>query len=274
MSGATDDAATIAERLGGQRSGNGWLCLCPAHGDKNPSLSVGLSDDGRLLFHCHSGCSQEEVIQALRDRGLWPEKLGDREQPPTGGRHPPPGSTAEKQLGHKEQEQFRAVAQGRALRIWKYATPAKEHPYLTAKGIKAHGLRIYKGCLLVPAYDGDGTLHSLQFIDNKGEKRFLSGGAIAGHFFILGEPRRVILLAEGYATAATLFEATGHAVVVAFNAGNLKAVAEVIRRKFPHAQFLFCADDDHLTRGNPGITKAREAAQAVGGLVTVPRFRA
>ena len=61
----------IVRELGGVRSGKGYMCFCPAHDDANRSLSVTLSE-GRLLVHCFGGCSQEAVIAALRERGLWP----------------------------------------------------------------------------------------------------------------------------------------------------------------------------------------------------------
>lgn len=62
----------LAAALGGRRSGDGWMACCPAHDDRNPSLSL-TERNGRILVHCHAGCSQEAVIDALRARGLWPE---------------------------------------------------------------------------------------------------------------------------------------------------------------------------------------------------------
>jgi 5S rRNA maturation endonuclease (ribonuclease M5) len=38
---------------------------CPAHEDRSPSLSIGLSDDGRVLIRCHAGCESEAVVHAL-----------------------------------------------------------------------------------------------------------------------------------------------------------------------------------------------------------------
>jgi len=67
------DAKTIATTQGKARKiGAGWACLCPAHDDHNPSLSITDADDGRVLVHCHAGCDQKAVISALQDRGLWP----------------------------------------------------------------------------------------------------------------------------------------------------------------------------------------------------------
>ena len=65
--------ATIVHGLRAKRSGKNWLASCPAHDDRNPSLSLAAGSDGTILFYCHGGCSQEAVLIALRDRGLWPE---------------------------------------------------------------------------------------------------------------------------------------------------------------------------------------------------------
>jgi putative DNA primase/helicase len=69
--GAPTSAADLARHLGGKKSGSrSWSCRCPAHRDSNPSLSVTEADDGKILVHCHAGCSQDAVIDALRNRGL------------------------------------------------------------------------------------------------------------------------------------------------------------------------------------------------------------
>jgi hypothetical protein len=65
-------AESIARELHGRKSGAGWVCRCPAHEDHSPSLSI-RETAGKLLVHCHAGCYQENVIEALRLLGLWPE---------------------------------------------------------------------------------------------------------------------------------------------------------------------------------------------------------
>src|SRR5262249_34541072 len=105
-----------------------------------------------------------------------------------------------------------------------------------------------------------------------GAKRFLLGGRKSGCCFIIGEPVGALCIAEGYATAASIREATGYAVAVAFDAGNLLSVARSLRSQFPGIDLIFCADDDAATQGNPGLTKARAAAQAVAGLLALPDF--
>ena len=172
-----------------------------------------------------------------------------------------------------EQGRVHAEAQAKAARLWGQARPATNaHPYLQRKRIGAIGIRQLRDMLLIPARDAAGTLHTLQFISPDGSKRFLSGGRIAGCYYAMGRPAGGLLLCEGYATAATVFQATGEATAVAFNCGNLMAVARALRSKFPRLRIVVCADNDAATPGNPGLTKATEAARAVGGFVAVPRF--
>jgi len=66
-------AAEIARALGGRRCGSGWIAKCPSHEDRNPSLSI-TEADGKVLVHCHSGCSQRQLVQGLRALDLWPER--------------------------------------------------------------------------------------------------------------------------------------------------------------------------------------------------------
>lgn len=173
-----------------------------------------------------------------------------------------------------EDAQRKTAARQKAAAIWQAALPATDdHPYLLRKGIKAHGIRIYDASLVVPMRDAT-ELHSLQFIGPDGNKRFLAGGRVTGCYFPIGKPDAALCIVEGYATGASIHEATGYAVAVAFNAGNLRPVAQAMRAKFPELQLIVCADDDIATPGNPGLSKAREAAQAVGGLLAVPEFRA
>jgi putative DNA primase/helicase len=172
----------------------------------------------------------------------------------------------------EEQAHSRSAAKDRAQSIWRLAQPVESHPYLSQKRVCAYGIRQYKGSLVIPLRDTQGTIHCLQFIDVDGCKRFLKGGAICGYYHPVGQCRGTLCIAEGYATGASIHQATGHAVAVAFNACNLKAVAVALRRKFPEAKIILCADNDRFTPGNPGVTKAHEAAMAVGGCLVVPRF--
>jgi len=168
------------------------------------------------------------------------------------------------------------AAAAEAEKRWQAAKPCITHPYLLAKGVKAYGVRSdAAGALIVPMRDTAGNLHSLQTITADGEKRFLSGGRVKGCYHAIGKPKGgALIVCEGYATGASINEATGQAVAIAFNAGNLEAVALALRAKYPALKIIIAADDDYLTKGNPGITKATAAAQAVGGAVAVPDFGA
>lgn len=173
-----------------------------------------------------------------------------------------------------EETKIKTEARQRAVGIWENAKPAPgDHPYLRRKGIKAHGARLHEGRLVIPLR-ADGELHSLQFIAEDGEKRFLTGGRVSGCYFSIGNPAGTAALSicEGYATGTSIHEATGYPVAIAFNAGNLLDVAKAMRDKFPELPLILCADDDFHTEGNPGITKATEAARSIGGRLAVPDF--
>jgi len=198
----------------------------------------------------------------------------------------------------------RAAAAARAQSCWDAAAECTEHPYLVRKQVKSHGLRVgvwekidaetgevrvvSKQALLIPIRDAGKNIHSLQavFTGKIGDrdKDFLKDGAKSGLFYSFGKPvtmevagvqRAVILVGEGYATCATAHEVTGHAAIVAFDAGNLLAVAQVLRGRFPEALLVLLADNDRFTLTpieNPGVHHARKAAAAVGGVVAVPQF--
>jgi putative DNA primase/helicase len=155
------------------------------------------------------------------------------------------------------------------------ATPCTQHAYLTSKCVKGYNVKVDgSGALIVPLIDTDGKIHSLQKITANGDKRFLPGGRVKGCYHPIGKLAGLLIVCEGYATGASIHECTGHAVAVAFNADNLEPVAVALHIKYPSLKIIIAADDDHLTDGNPGITKAKTAAQAVGGLVAVPLFPA
>jgi putative DNA primase/helicase len=149
---------------------------------------------------------------------------------------------------------------------------APKHDYIQRKGIRAHGVRVHRGDLLIPMRDADGKLHSLQRIAPDGKKLFLPFGRKRGCYFSIGKIADAICIAEGFATGASVHEATEHAVAVAFDACNLTPVAQALRQKYPAARIVICADDDYRTEGNPGLTKAREAVAAVNGIIAVPEF--
>lgn len=115
-----------------------------------------------------------------------------------------------------EQAQRRASADARATNWFDGAPLCTSHPYLTTKGVQPYDIRQSGDRLLIPLYDSTGVLHSLQTITPEGDKWFLPGGRMKGCFHAIGNLAEVLLICEGYATGASLLEATGHAVAVAF----------------------------------------------------------
>lgn len=120
----------------------------------------------------------------------------------------------------------------------------------------------------------DGTICSLQFITENGEKRFLSGGITSGCYFTIGtfNTEEAICITEGFATGASIHEATGLSVAVAFSTSNILAIAQIIQEKFPQSIIVICADNDRGQEANPGLTKAQEVAKLVNGALAIPMF--
>jgi putative DNA primase/helicase len=173
-----------------------------------------------------------------------------------------------------EQVQRHQSAAVQAVTRWQAAINCTQHAYLNTKAIKPHAIKQDGDSLLIPMRDTAGTLHSLQTIAPDGDKRFHPGGRVTGCYHAIGKPAGALIVCEGYATGASIHDATGQAVAVAFNAGNLGPVALALRDKYPALKIIIAADDDHLTGGNPGLTKATAAALTVGGLLAVPEFPA
>jgi putative DNA primase/helicase len=172
----------------------------------------------------------------------------------------------------EEREAQEVTAREQARRHWKLAQPATaDNAYLKRKRVKPFNVREIGGTLLVPMLDS-GEFRSLQTIAADGSKRYWPGLPVRGLYFPIGDPRDCICIAEGYATAATIHQVTGHAVAVAFDAGNLEPVACSLRAKYPHITIILAADNDQATPGNPGLTKATAAARTVGGRVAIPEF--
>lgn len=138
---------------------------------------------------------------------------------------------------------------------------------------------IKRGAFAVPMRDIDGKLWALQLIWPTGKKSFFYNQRKTGLMHIIGSIGTdhangiaVICICEGYATGGSIHAATGLTVIVAFDAGNLISVAQAVRAQYPSAKILFTADNDSATEGNPGVTKATEAAQAIGAMVCAPYF--
>lgn len=203
---------------------------------------------------------------------------------------PTPEEVAERELKRKADvalfESRRVAAANEAWSIWnehlsqpEISEPSIAHRYLKIKGIQAHGTKIYRGNMTIGGMDChnalmipmqlNGAITSLQFINRDSEKRFLPYGEKGGYLIGKIGTGKHICLCEGFATGASIYEATNDVVIVAFDAGNLKKMAEAVRIKYPNVEIVVCADDD---RTGVGQRKAIEAAQAVGGRVAIPEF--
>lgn len=214
------------------------------------------------------------------DEGTWCEKSG--KDMTAAEREALKARIAEaKEAARKEQAERHAKAAELAGRLWEAAHAATDaHLYLARKEVPAFGLRqAQDGRLMAPVLDAAGTPQSIQFIAGDGSKRFLSGGKTAGGHFPIpakdGGEDGPLLIAEGFATGASLRLSTGFAVLVAFNAENLEAVARMARKRYAGREIVLCADNDVETRKpdgtpwNPGVEAATKAAASIGGKLAI-----
>lgn len=172
----------------------------------------------------------------------------------------------------------------RAGEVWQAYLPTGESGYLAGKGVGAYGVRFAPSghdTIVVPMLKDGTFLCGLQLIRGKDrgrkpQKQYWPAGMNKhGAYHLVGPvPAGLLLLCEGYATGASLFEATGLPAVIAFDAGSLQTVALSLKKRYPASRLLICADDDYRTEGNPGQTAARLAATAASGVVVVPVFQA
>lgn len=262
---------------------NGYLKLFM---DENPAAVFGIWSTGEShRWAADTGAAKMSVAEQARFRAEMKRKQAERAD---------------------EIKANQAKAAERAKKIWEKSAPADDsHPYLQRKGVKSHGLRIgqwwkrddetgkpvvaCENALLVPMYGIKRDIRSVQAIfpekiDLYGDlrdKTYLSSGERQGVFHVIGRPleidgRKVVIVAEGYATGATIHEVTGHCVLVAFDTGNLLHTAQVFRDKYPDAIIVFAADNDWGTITpikNPGVHYATKAAVAVNGVVVIPQFQ-
>lgn len=178
-----------------------------------------------------------------------------------------------------ELKAIQSNAANRARILWRKAVLAPtDHPYLIKKGIHPHGARLYKSALVLPVVDFHGTLVSLQFIASNGSKLLLSGGRKKGCFIPVAGDRTSfsrVIICEGWATGCALAEDEPAALVLAaIDAGNLEQTAVSARQLWPSDEIVVAGDDDRLTPGNPGATKARAASIAADALLALPSWPA
>jgi len=169
-------------------------------------------------------------------------------------------------------ERQHQVASDTVEKIWTGAQAAlPDHPYLAKKGIQTHGARATgDGRLVLPLYDEDGTLATLQYIDHEGGKLYHPGGQTGGKFWMVGsldEPG-TLFVAEGFATAATIHETTDRPVVVAYSASNLVPVTGTLREMYGATQdIVIVADHD---QSGVGQRYAEQASAKYGARMVMP----
>ena len=193
---------------------------------------------------------------------------------------------AQQRRKEAEEDKIQRRISARLTRVLdKLPKAADDHPYLVKKGILASGLRLRKkgNELVIPLRGADGKIWTIQRITETGGKYLFAGGRKKGSYFAFASAKEdlsMFLVAEGYATGASIREATGKPVIAAIDSGNLKPVLQALKAKYPQSRFVICADNDAftfkpdgVTPWNVGIEKAKEAAVAAGGaFVCFPDF--
>ncbi len=273
-----------------RRKGSEWVGPCPmcAAGKDRFHVKQG---DTRVLVGCRV-CEPRDPS----GRDTWFGDLAQRVFGDNGWEPPDP----EEQKRREEAEEKRRAEEAKqharvaveARDIWETAKPAtSEHPYLKRKKIRGElpGLRIADGALLVPmvAYDADGKGQcvNLQRIFSDGNKRPLKGGRVNGTWRAVAVPMgfkdradKTIYICEGWATAYSIWKATGDLAVIAFWTHGLRTVAKLLRAKYPDARIIVAADNDRWSKEgstfqNPGVMYAREAAREINAEVAIPDFK-
>ncbi len=164
----------------------------------------------------------------------------------------------------KEREEMYAKTALKAVSILARLKKAEKTPYTLKKGVKCYDVFCGRNNLILPLRDVTGKIWSLQTIYADGNKRFLTGGKKKGCFHkITGTGKTV--LCEGYATGASIHEATGYTVIVCFDAGNLLEVSKYFK------DCIIAADNDAPQKNQQmGIGELK--AKATGRPYVMPDF--
>ena len=254
--------ATIAIALGGHRAGREWMAPCPAHQDDDPSLSIGIGRNGKILIYCHAGCSQPDVIAALRERGLWEDSMGAKCTP----------VRVPSQLDKAHLTEL-------ALRIWRQGSPIEgslAETYLASRGLSpptSDALRFHVGlrhrsgnahpAMIAMVKHGTsgvplGILRTYLAADVGGKAtvepaRMMLGPCRGGAVQLATvDDNATLVVGEGVETVAAAMQATGHAGWAALSTSGLRTL------DLPYAirNVVVLADG-----GDPGEAAASAAAQ-------------
>lgn len=238
----------------------GWYVLFDFYTDNKERLISG-------SFGWWKGAYNNSYDVDVSEESSAIPKLTDSERERLAKEH-----AAKRAQAEKEAESVRKAAAKKAKSIFEKLLDSGASEYLDRKGVRAWGVRFSRGVIVIPVVDMAGDVHGLQFIQASGEKKFLTGTNKKGHFHVIGTIKddKPILFAEGYATAASLYQATRFPVVVTFDAGNMPLVGKEFRTQYPESQLVFCGDDDASSATNAGRQYAEEAARLVDGVTAFP----
>ena len=272
------DIEAIARHYGGNVCKGNALIPTPGHSrrDRGTAIKASAHAPDGCLVACYNGTQADAlaVKEMLRADGFLAADSG-RELTATERR-----SIRQAELARKRERLAAEEAAARcAADLWANASRADPaHPYLVGKALEPFGIRQSGRDLLVPMVDPAFRLWNVQRIRPDGFKLFGKDARTAGLFWPHGVHMQdgrpsagPLVIGEGFATMAAVHSATGFGVAAAMSARNLETVARAMRKLFPTRELVIAADDDrHLTE-NIGLEVARRAAQAVGGVVAIPR---
>jgi hypothetical protein len=258
-------AETIARALGGRKAGQGWMARCPAHDDREPSLSI-CGADGKVLVRCHAGCDQLDVIAALKERGLWEARTPQMLRRPR-----------RRLVAGDHRDQNQVARTDAALAIWKSTIPANGTPveaYLAARGLTLPlppSIRFHRRlkhpsggvwpCMIALVTRGaDDTPFAIHrtFLAHDGSCKApvdpakMMLGPCRGGAVRLAEPGGLLMVGEGIETCLAAMQATGHPAWAALSTSGLRTLylPETVR------EVIVLADGDE-----PGEAAASECAR-------------
>jgi len=258
---------------------NGEAQGIPALNDKRGELTIFYvaHEDGVPNGYAENNRTKQVIRWKATGQHLSPEAKADLAAEAEQKRY------ARKQA---ERELYEATAGRLAEELRTNNSGVTQTEYHKAKQIEATpGAPSRNGDVLVPGYDVDGKLWTVQYIKEDGKKRFAKDSRKHGCFHVVGAPNGaaalqkiamspVVVIAEGYATAATLAERGKVPTLATYDSGNLLSVATSIRERWPDKAIVIAGDDDHRLENNPGREKALAAAEAVAGIAIFPNFSA
>lgn len=252
--------------------------LCPFHEERSPSFKIYERDD---RYHCFGCGAHGDVFDFLEAQESM--DLRAAAEYITGGHYPTYTADRIEELRAKRAafeaqeiaERAKIIVASQAR--WDAAVPAHIHPYLLKKGIQPHGARIESdGCLLTPLIGQNGKVQCVQSISSDGQKLFPYKGTVTGGFYVLGgrvvEADQPVIICEGFATAATIQEATGRVVICTYSGPNMVAVANFFAKKYPDKRFFVAGDNDRGKKENAGLKHATRASEALSCDMVMPVF--